>query len=99
MQGFILFMCGLIIGIFITAITQANRNAQDRERAEHAIKQAKKYRLSNRSKELIQCKDCVFYERAFYGDDGYFKDVCRLFKRQLPDTHFCGMAERKKTND
>mgnify|MGYP004498349359 CR=1 FL=1 len=44
MQGFILFMAGIIIGIFITAITQANRNAQDRERAEHAIKQAKKYR-------------------------------------------------------
>ena len=44
MQGFILFMCGLIVGIFFTALTQANRSAQDRERAEHAIKQAKRYR-------------------------------------------------------
>ena len=44
MQGFILFMCGMIIGIFLTAITQANRNIQDRERAEHAIKQAERYK-------------------------------------------------------
>lgn len=51
MAGFILFMCGLIVGIFLTAVTQANRNAQDRERAEHAIKQAKKY------KEFIEKND------------------------------------------
>lgn len=51
MQGFILFMCGLIIGIFVTALTQANRNREDKERAEHAIKQAERY------KEFIKKND------------------------------------------
>ena len=44
MQGFILFMCGLIVGIFITAITQANRNREYKERAEYAIKRAERYK-------------------------------------------------------
>ncbi len=51
MQGFILFMCGLIVGIFITALTQANRNREDKERAEYAIKRAERY------KEFIEKND------------------------------------------
>ena len=43
MGMFISFMLGLWIGMFITALFQANRNIEDKERCEHAIKMATYY--------------------------------------------------------
>lgn len=44
MSEFIFFMIGAFLDILITALFQANRNNADRERAEHAIKQAERYK-------------------------------------------------------
>ena len=41
---FISFMVGLFFGMFLTALFQANRNVEDMERAEHAIKIANYYK-------------------------------------------------------
>ena len=50
MFGFIMFLSGVFFGIIFTALLQANRNAEDRERAEHAIKMAEYYK--QKCKEL-----------------------------------------------
>ena len=50
MFGFIMYLTGVFFGIIVTALLQANRNAEDRERAEHAIKMAEYYK--NKCKEL-----------------------------------------------
>lgn len=46
------------------------------------------------SVEVVRCKDCKFYENAYYDDD-YTKQVCRLFKRQMQYDDFCSYGERK----
>lgn len=50
MFGFIMFLAGTFFGILFTALLQANRNAEDRERAEHAVKMAEYYK--EKCKEL-----------------------------------------------
>lgn len=44
MFGFIMFLIGVFFGVLFTALLQANRNAEDRERAEHAVKMAEYYK-------------------------------------------------------
>lgn len=44
MMYFACFMVGAFFGMLFTALFQANRNIEDRERAEHAIKIANWYK-------------------------------------------------------
>lgn len=53
MIEFIMFLAGAFFGIFITAISQANRNAEDRERAEYAVNKANFYKKKCRELQEI----------------------------------------------
>ena len=44
MFGFIMFLVGVFFGVLFTALLQANRNAEDKARAEHAIRMANYYK-------------------------------------------------------
>ena len=44
MWYFASFMAGLFFGMFFTALFQANRNLDDKDRAEHAIKMQEYYK-------------------------------------------------------
>lgn len=50
MFGFIMFFVGGIFGLSIGSVLNANKTAEERERAEHAIKMAEYYK--NKCEEL-----------------------------------------------
>ena len=50
MFGFIMYFAGVFSGILVTALLQANRNCEDKARAEHAVKMAEYYK--EKCKEL-----------------------------------------------
>ncbi len=58
MMYFAFFMGGVFFGMLFTALFQANRNAEDKERAEYAIKVANWYKdkCKEMQEELKRCK-------------------------------------------
>lgn len=47
-----------------------------------------------KERPMVRCGECSFYEVADYGD-GYTKNVCRLFNRQLQNDDYCSYGVRK----
>lgn len=47
---------------------------------------------------VVRCEECVFHEIADYSD-GYTKNVCRLFNRQIQNDDYCSYAWRRKVTE
>ena len=46
--------------------------------------------------EVVRCQDCKFYEEVeyYHPTEEAFKNICRLFKRQMQSDDFCSYGAR-----
>lgn len=43
---------------------------------------------------VVRCKECAYHDTADYGD-GYTKNVCSLWNRQIQDDDYCSYGLKK----